>query len=134
MRERCCGSPAARSPGAAAQLAFGGPELDDIADQAADDATLAVLAKLAGFRGESRFTTWAAKFAILEVSARSVATSGARPASTSTPTAWERMPDRFGLGPGQEAETHELLAGLRRRRRDRADRSPASRLRGDRPQ
>ena len=30
------------------------------------------------------------------------------------PDAWERMPDRFGLGPGREAETRELLASLRR--------------------
>src|SRR5262249_474173 len=34
------------------------------------DATTAILAKLGGFRGESRFTTWAYKFAVLEVSAR----------------------------------------------------------------
>jgi RNA polymerase sigma-70 factor, ECF subfamily len=43
-----------------------GDELDDIALQSADDALLAVLAKLDGYRGESRFTTWAYKFALLE--------------------------------------------------------------------
>ena len=43
-----------------------GEELDDIALQAADDALVAVLARLADFRGESRFTTWAYKFALLE--------------------------------------------------------------------
>ena len=36
-----------------------GPELDDLAQQSADDALLAITAKLAQFRGESRFTTWA---------------------------------------------------------------------------
>lgn len=41
-------------------------ELDDIALQAADDALVAVLARLDGFRGDSRFTTWAYKFALLE--------------------------------------------------------------------
>jgi RNA polymerase sigma-70 factor (ECF subfamily) len=41
-------------------------ELDDLAVQAADDALVAVLAKLGTFRGRSRFTTWAYKFAILE--------------------------------------------------------------------
>jgi RNA polymerase sigma-70 factor (ECF subfamily) len=41
-------------------------ELDDLAVQAADDALLAVLRKLDDFRGESRFTTWAYKFALLE--------------------------------------------------------------------
>ena len=43
-----------------------GEELDDIAMQAANDATMAVLGKLADFRGASRFTTWAYKFALLE--------------------------------------------------------------------
>lgn len=34
-----------------------GPELDDLAYQAAADAMLAIIAKLDTFRGESRFTT-----------------------------------------------------------------------------
>jgi RNA polymerase sigma-70 factor (ECF subfamily) len=41
-------------------------EIDDMADQAADDAMVALLAKLDTFRGASRFTTWAYKFALLE--------------------------------------------------------------------
>ena len=41
-------------------------ELDDLATQAAADAMVAILAKLDSFRGESRFTTWAYKFALLE--------------------------------------------------------------------
>jgi hypothetical protein len=36
-----------------------GPEFDDLAQQAADDALLSVLDKLDDFRGLSRFTTWA---------------------------------------------------------------------------
>lgn len=47
-----------------------GEELDDLAMQAANDATVAVLAKLDRFRGESRFTTWAYKFALLEAGVR----------------------------------------------------------------
>ena len=47
-----------------------GPELDDLAHQSADDALLAVTAKLGQFRGESRFTTWAYKFVVLEVSSK----------------------------------------------------------------
>jgi RNA polymerase sigma-70 factor (ECF subfamily) len=43
-----------------------GEELDDLANQAADDALVAVLGKLDDFRGTSRFTTWAYKFALLE--------------------------------------------------------------------
>jgi RNA polymerase sigma-70 factor, ECF subfamily len=41
-------------------------ELDDLAYQAADDALVAILGKLDTFRGDSRFTTWAYKFALLE--------------------------------------------------------------------
>jgi RNA polymerase sigma-70 factor (ECF subfamily) len=42
--------------------------LDELAMEAADDALVAVLARLPDFRGESRFTTWASKFALLEAS------------------------------------------------------------------
>jgi len=47
-----------------------GEELDDVATQAADDALMAVLAKLDDYRGASRFTTWAYKFALLEAGVR----------------------------------------------------------------
>ena len=40
--------------------------MEDLATQAADDALMAILAKLDSFRGASRFTTWAYKFALLE--------------------------------------------------------------------
>jgi RNA polymerase sigma-70 factor (ECF subfamily) len=40
----------------AASTPVTGPELTDIAHQAAGDAMVAILAKLASFRGESRFT------------------------------------------------------------------------------
>ena len=95
------------------RIPFSGPELDDVVTTAADDATLAVLAKLDDFRGESRFTTWAAKFAILEVSNKVGRHLWRAQGVHLDPDAWERMPDRFGLGPGREAETRELLAGLR---------------------
>ena len=45
-----------------------GGDLDDLALQSADDALVAVLRKLPEFRGDSRFTTWAYKFAIYEAS------------------------------------------------------------------
>jgi RNA polymerase sigma-70 factor, ECF subfamily len=44
----------------------GAVEIDDLAFQAADDALMAILDKLSEFRGTSRFTTWACKFALLE--------------------------------------------------------------------
>jgi RNA polymerase sigma-70 factor (ECF subfamily) len=48
-----------------AQVCGGADTLEDIANQAADDATLAVLKKLHTFAGRSRFTTWAYKFGVL---------------------------------------------------------------------
>jgi RNA polymerase sigma-70 factor (ECF subfamily) len=47
-----------------------GEELEDLAMQAADDALVAILAKLHTFRGASRFTTWAYKFVLLEAGVR----------------------------------------------------------------
>ena len=44
-----------------------GRDLDDLAMQAADDALVAILAKLDRFRGDALFTTWARRFAELEV-------------------------------------------------------------------
>jgi RNA polymerase sigma-70 factor (ECF subfamily) len=47
-----------------------GGDLDDLAVQAADDAVIAILAKLDQFRGDSLFTTWARRFAQLEAPAK----------------------------------------------------------------
>lgn len=91
-----------------------GVELDDLAHQAAADAMVAVLAKLPGFRGDSRFTTWAYKFVMFEVSAkigRHFWTK--RPAAALEEPDWERLPARFGLSPEDEAQWRELLFALR---------------------
>jgi RNA polymerase sigma-70 factor, ECF subfamily len=45
-------------------------EIDDLAHEAANDALVAVLAKLETFRGDSRFTTWAYKFVLLEAAVK----------------------------------------------------------------
>ena len=45
---------------------LGGADLDDLAWQSADDALMSILRRLGDFRGDSRFTTWACKFAIVE--------------------------------------------------------------------
>ncbi len=45
-------------------------ELEDLAAQATGDAVVAILSKLNSFRGESRFTTWAYKFVLLEASVK----------------------------------------------------------------
>lgn len=44
----------------------GNERLEEIANQACDEAMMAVLTKLSTFEGRSRFTTWAYKFAILQ--------------------------------------------------------------------
>ena len=43
----------------------GAGDLEDLAQQAANDALLAVLRQLGSFEGRSRFTTWAYKFGVL---------------------------------------------------------------------
>ena len=48
--------------------AIGGVRVEEIVKQAADEATVAALGKLASFEGRSRFTTWAYKFGILHAS------------------------------------------------------------------
>jgi RNA polymerase sigma-70 factor, ECF subfamily len=47
-----------------------GDELEDIAMEAANDALMSVLERLESFRGASRFSTWAYKFALLEAAVK----------------------------------------------------------------
>jgi RNA polymerase sigma-70 factor (ECF subfamily) len=47
-----------------------GGDFDDLAHQAADDALMAIISKVDGYRGDSRFTTWAYKFALLEAAVK----------------------------------------------------------------
>jgi RNA polymerase sigma-70 factor, ECF subfamily len=91
-----------------------GLELDDVAHQAADDAMLAVLAKLAEFRGDSRFTTWAYKFVMLEVSSKLGRHYWRNPAVPLDAEQWDRLPDRLGLDPHQQAEAACIVAEIRR--------------------
>jgi RNA polymerase sigma-70 factor (ECF subfamily) len=96
------------------QLAIAGAELDDLAHQAAADALIAVVAKVAQFRGESRFTTWACKFAIFEVSTKIGRHFWQRPTVSMDAEDWDRLPDRLGLDPGRVAEWRDVVAALRR--------------------
>ena len=50
--------------------AAGSAGFDDLAVQAADDALVAILTKLHTYRGDSRFTHWAYKFALLEAAVK----------------------------------------------------------------
>jgi RNA polymerase sigma-70 factor, ECF subfamily len=88
-----------------------GDELDDIALEAADDALMSVLARLDDFRGESRFTTWVYKFALLEgaVKLRKRAWQGRE--VPLEPESWSLF-SSAGLEPDEEAEQTELLTAL----------------------
>ena len=98
----------------AASTPVTGPELDDVAHQAADDAMLAILAKLGDFRGESRFTTWAYRFVILEVSSKLGRHYWRNPPVALDAGQWERLPDRIGIDPARHAESAAILAEIRR--------------------
>jgi RNA polymerase sigma-70 factor (ECF subfamily) len=88
-------------------------DLDDLAMQAADDALVAVLAKLDDYRGASRFTTWAYKFALLEagVKVRRRAWQGREVVLDA-----ERWPgfEDAGDSAQEQVERSELLDALRR--------------------
>ena len=93
-------------------LRLSGPDRDDLARQAAADALRAITVQLDGFRGQSRFRTWASKFAVSGVSA----TAGRRFWQTRTLSLdqedWDRLSS--GLQPPERAERNELLPPLRR--------------------
>jgi RNA polymerase sigma-70 factor, ECF subfamily len=88
-----------------------GEELDDIALQAADDALVAVLAKLDDYRGASRFTTWAYKFALLEAGVRLRRRAWQEREVVLEPEAWPLMADA-ARGPEGQAEANELMAAI----------------------
>jgi RNA polymerase sigma-70 factor (ECF subfamily) len=91
-----------------------GPELDDLAHQAAADAMLAIVGKLDSFRGESRFTTWAYAFVVFEVSSKIARHFWRRPAAPLDEADWDRLPDRFGFDPAEESQWRELMGAVRR--------------------
>ncbi len=94
-----------------------GEELGDLAVQAADDAMVALLAKLDTYRGASRFTTWAYKFALLEagVKVRRRAWQGRE--VVLEPEAWPSFADK-GAPVERGLEDAELLGALQRAVRD----------------
>jgi len=92
----------------------GGRELDDLATQAADDATYAVLAKVDLFRGESRFTTWAYRFVVLEVSHKLGRHFWRQRRVELTEEDWSRLPDVLGAPPDHVVEVRDLTRAVRR--------------------
>src|SRR4051794_15355851 len=90
-----------------------GNELEDIAYEAADDALMSVLARLDDFRGASRFTTWAYKFALLEAAVKLRKRSWQGREIPLEPEDWSVF-STTALGPDAEAEQTELLGAVRR--------------------
>jgi RNA polymerase sigma-70 factor (ECF subfamily) len=88
-----------------------GGDLDDIAQEAAADALVSVLARLDGFRGASRFTTWAYKFALIEAAVKLRKRSWQGREVPLEPESWGLFASA-GLQPDAEAEQAELLATL----------------------
>jgi RNA polymerase sigma-70 factor, ECF subfamily len=89
-----------------------GEELDDIAMQAANDALMAILSKLDDFRGESRFTTWAYKFALLEAGVKLRRRAWQGREVVLGPEAWLEFANRGG-STHEALEQSELLGHLK---------------------
>jgi RNA polymerase sigma-70 factor (ECF subfamily) len=87
-------------------------ELEDLAAQATGDAVVAILSKLDSFRGESRFTTWAYKFVLLEASVKCRRRAWHRREVTLDADDWPVAVDQ---GPSSHAlaEQRELLDAVR---------------------
>lgn len=94
-----------------------GEELEDIAMQAADDALMAVLRKLDDYRGASRFTTWAYKFALLEAGVKLRRRAWQDREVVLDPGSWPAFADA-GSTAQDELEGVELLETVRRLVRD----------------
>jgi RNA polymerase sigma-70 factor, ECF subfamily len=88
-----------------------GPEFEDLAQQAADDALVNVLERLDEFRGLSRFTTWAYKFAVFEVSAK-VARHAWRRQPPGKEVPWDELPDPSARRPEDRLEQRGQLDAL----------------------
>jgi RNA polymerase sigma-70 factor, ECF subfamily len=89
-----------------------GNELEDIAVEAADDALMSVLSRLDDFRGESRFTTWAYKFALFEAAVKLRKRAWQGREIPVEPEEWSIFASRGA--PDTQAEQTELLDSVQR--------------------
>jgi RNA polymerase sigma-70 factor, ECF subfamily len=87
-------------------------ELDELAQDAADDAAVSVLRRLDDFRGESSFRTWAYKFALLEASVKVRRRVWQDREVNLEPAQWETLA-HAGPGPEDDAENAALLDAVR---------------------
>jgi RNA polymerase sigma-70 factor, ECF subfamily len=97
----------------ASQSHLRGGDLDDLAQQSANDALLAILPKLDTYRGESRFTTWAYKFALLEAAVKLRRRAWQGREIPLDPERWRVFADQ-GDSPAESAESREVLGTIGR--------------------
>jgi len=90
----------------------GGPEFEDLAQQAAGDALVTVLDKLDDFRGLSRFTTWAYKFVVFEVSSKVARHAWRRQPPGAEDLASDELPDPLARPPEDCLEQRAQLEAL----------------------
>jgi RNA polymerase sigma-70 factor (ECF subfamily) len=84
---------------------------EDLAQQSADDALVAVLHKLGDFRGESRFTTWAYKFALLEAAVKVRRRTWHGREVQLEPESWSTIADHL-QAPHEDVESRELIGAI----------------------
>ena len=92
--------------------ALSGPELDDVAQQCADDAMMKILARIDDFAGLSRFTTWAYKFIIFEVSGKVARHAWQHHPPSADDLTWDQLQDTLTPRPGEQVERREQLEAL----------------------
>ena len=97
---------------AAMLAAISAREREDLAHQSADDALMAVLRKLEDYRGESRFTTWAYKFALLEAAVKAHRRAWQEREVQLEETSWAML-ESLGETPYQHAETRAIITALK---------------------
>lgn len=97
----------------AAGVGSGSWDLDDLASHAADDALVAILSKLHTFRGDSRFTTWAYKFAFLEAAAAARRRPWHGREVPLEADGWAQLRDDRQASPEAQAEASELIGAVR---------------------
>jgi RNA polymerase sigma-70 factor (ECF subfamily) len=92
--------------------AIAGPELEDLAQQSADDALMNILRRLDDFRGLSRFTTWAYKFVVFEVSSKVARHAWRRHPPSNDELTLEHLPDTLSPRPADRLAAREQLGAL----------------------
>jgi RNA polymerase sigma-70 factor (ECF subfamily) len=90
-----------------------GDDYDDLAQQSASDALVAILHKLDDYRGASRFTTWAYKFALLEAAVKLRRRSWQGREVPHDAESWSLIPDLQSTSPDRDAESAQLMRAVR---------------------